>query len=54
MATIGAGNLGQGDHSLPVNPKSLGLPVSNYVVYQLQVANSYGTFRQCKMMTAAR
>ncbi len=53
MATIGAGNLGQGDHSLPVNPKSLGLPVSNYV-YQLQVANSYGTFRQCKMMTAAR
>lgn len=53
VATIAAGNLGQGDHTLPVNPKSLGLPVGNYV-YQLEVANSYGTFRQCKMMTAAR
>jgi hypothetical protein len=36
---------------MTLNMKSLSLSSSNYV-YQLQVQNSNGVFRQCKMMTA--
>lgn len=44
-------NLSAGEHAIPVNLRDLGLPSSHYV-YQLQVRNSNGTYRQCKMMTA--
>jgi protocatechuate 3,4-dioxygenase beta subunit len=44
-------NLGAGTHEIVVNTKNLGIATGNYV-YQLQVENSNGLFRQCKMMTA--
>ncbi len=53
VATINPGMLAAGDHQIAVNLKSLGLPVANYI-YQLQVVNENGTFRQCKMMTALK
>jgi protocatechuate 3,4-dioxygenase beta subunit len=51
LATLPCGNLDAGNHAIPVNIKGLGITHQNYV-YQLQVKNSYGTYRQCKMMTA--
>ena len=52
-ATVDKGKMGEGEQIIALNLKSLGLPSANYI-YQLQVTNSYGTFRQCKMMTAAK
>lgn len=49
--TFSEQGLAAGDHSLVINPQKLGLAAGNYV-YQLQVSNSHGEFRQCKMMTA--
>ena len=43
--------LSAGPNTIVVNTASLGLPTGNYV-YQLQVENSNGVYRQCKMMTA--
>ncbi len=43
--------LSAGDNQITLNMKKLGLATSNYV-YQLQVENTNGVFRQCKMMTA--
>jgi protocatechuate 3,4-dioxygenase beta subunit len=51
LATIPCGTLDAGNHAIPVNIKGLGMAHQNYV-YQLQVTNSYGTYRQCKLMTA--
>jgi len=42
--------LSAGDQVIKVNLGNLGLPVGNYV-YQLEVNNSNGTYRQSKMMT---
>lgn len=53
VATINGGELLAGDQIVQANLKALGLPTNNYI-YQLQVTNEHGTFRQCKMMTAAR
>lgn len=53
VATIDKGTLSAGDYKVPVDFESLGIPSGNYL-YQLQVSNSNGVFRQVKMMTAAR
>jgi protocatechuate 3,4-dioxygenase beta subunit len=51
LATIPYGTLNAGNHAIPLDIKRLGIARQNYV-YQLQVTNSNGTYRQCKMMTA--
>lgn len=51
VATIMEHNLDAGSQTIEVNFKALGIGAGSYV-YQLQVSNSVGTFRQCKMMTA--
>ncbi len=43
--------LSAGDHTVVCNMTELNIPAANYI-YQLQVSNEQGTFRQCKMMTA--
>jgi protocatechuate 3,4-dioxygenase beta subunit len=53
VGTIPAQQLAAGEHSLPLNTKKMGLPNSNYI-YQLQVENEFGLFRQCKMMTVMK
>ena len=53
VAEIRKTGLGAGTNSIVVNTQSLGLPTGNYV-YQLQVENSNGVFRQCKMMSAMK
>jgi protocatechuate 3,4-dioxygenase beta subunit len=50
---LNQGKLSTGDHSLTLNLSSLGISHGNYV-YQIQVENSDGIFRECKMMTATR
>jgi hypothetical protein len=52
VATVDKGKMGEGEQNILLNLKSLGLPNGSYI-YQLQVSNSNGVFRQCKMMTAA-
>jgi protocatechuate 3,4-dioxygenase beta subunit len=51
MTTISKNNLPEGDHVIQLDMKSLGLPIGNYI-YQLEVRNSNGIYRDCKMMTA--
>lgn len=53
MGEIKKDNLAAGDQKIVVNLAELGAASGNYI-YQLQVENSNGIFRQCKMMTAAR
>jgi protocatechuate 3,4-dioxygenase beta subunit len=53
VATVDAGKLAKGSHEIPVGINNLGIPLLNYV-YQLQVVNEHGTFRQGKLMTAAK
>lgn len=53
VGMIKAGHLPAGDHQIEINVQKLGLPAANYV-YQLQVSNSEGVFRQGKLMTAMR
>ncbi len=50
VAEIAQDNLGEGEHEILIDLKQMGLPASNYV-YQFQVSNSHGAFRQCKLMT---
>ncbi len=52
-ATITQNGLVSGNHEIKVNMNSLGLATGNYV-YQLEVRNSHGTFRECKMMSALK
>jgi protocatechuate 3,4-dioxygenase beta subunit len=52
LAVIPCGQLDAGEHAIPVNIKGLGIVHQSYV-YQLQVKNSNGIYRQCKMMTAS-
>ncbi|WP_426059843.1 hypothetical protein [Hymenobacter sp. B1770] len=51
MASISRPGMSAGAHSIYLNLSGLGLAAGDYA-YQLQVANSRGVFRQCKMMTA--
>ncbi|MCB9279423.1 MAG: T9SS type A sorting domain-containing protein [Lewinellaceae bacterium] len=51
LAALSETDLPPGDHRIEVDLKSLGLQTATYV-YQLQVSNQYGAFRQCKVMTA--
>jgi protocatechuate 3,4-dioxygenase beta subunit len=51
VASIKKGELSTGDHTIVVDMNNLNLPVSNYL-YQLQITNAEGAFRQVKMMTA--
>lgn len=53
VAVINKGRLPAGDHNIVIDTDGLGIPAGNYI-YQLQVTNDNGVFRQCKMMTAAR
>lgn len=46
-------SLGAGDHEAGIDLSSLQIAPGNYI-YQLQVENKNGIFRQCKMMTAAK
>lgn len=48
---INEGKLNAGDHTLKLDLSSLGITHANYI-YQIQVENSDGIFRECKMMTA--
>jgi protocatechuate 3,4-dioxygenase beta subunit len=50
---LNQGKLGAGDYSVKIDLSDMGLSQGNYV-YQIQVENNDGIFRQCKMMTATR
>ena len=51
VAEIDKGSMNAGEQKVSVNPAGMGIAAGNYI-YQLEVSNSEGTFRQCKMMTA--
>lgn len=53
VAVINRYGLSEGDQKIEVNLKSLSLPKASYV-YQLEVENSLGIFRQCKIMTTLK
>jgi protocatechuate 3,4-dioxygenase beta subunit len=53
VATVTRDNMAPGEQEIVINTRSLGLAQAGYI-YQLEVRNSNGTFRQCKMMTAAK
>lgn len=53
VATIVRNDLAAGDHTIEVSMKALGIEAANYI-YQLQTSNSYGIYRQCKMMTVSK
>jgi len=50
LSTVEKNSLTAGDHSITINLNNLGLSTENYI-YQLEVKNSNGIYRQCKMMT---
>jgi protocatechuate 3,4-dioxygenase beta subunit len=51
LTSIDRKGLGLGDHAILIEPKALGLVAGSYV-YQLEVRNNDGIFRDSKMMTA--
>lgn len=51
VATVTRNRLSSGDHDILLNMKALGISTGNYI-YQIEVKNSNGIFRDCKMMTA--
>jgi len=51
LKTIHKDRLSSGDHNILMNMQTLGLSTGNYI-YQVEVKNSNGIFRDCKMMTA--
>ena len=51
VGSVDGGYLPSGDHQIHLDMNELRLAHASYV-YQLQVVNSQGTFRQCKVMTA--
>lgn len=53
VQSMDKGLLTSGDHIIDVNLSSMGLLSANYV-YQVEVENSKGIFRQYKLMTAAK
>jgi protocatechuate 3,4-dioxygenase beta subunit len=53
LTVIERGSLPAGDHSININPGNLGLATGN-LVYQLEIRNTSGTYRDSKMMTGRR
>ncbi|RYZ18947.1 MAG: T9SS type A sorting domain-containing protein [Sphingobacteriales bacterium] len=53
VSTMEQGTLSPGEHTVVLNLSYIGISQGNYV-YQIQVENSDGVFRLCKMMTAAK
>jgi hypothetical protein len=53
LTEIERGRLPAGNHSITINPGNLMLPSAS-LVYQLEVRNASGTFRDSKMMTEKR
>ena len=53
VATLPLGELSTGAQSIEIDTTSLGIPSGSYL-YQLEVTNAGGTYKQVKMMTAAR
>lgn len=53
MTTISKNNLPAGETIFQLDMKTIGLPIGNYI-YQVEVKNSNGIYRDCKMMTAAQ
>lgn len=53
VGVIDKGNLGIGAHTAIVDLGAMGIPVGNYI-YQIDVSNREGVFRQCKMMSAIK
>lgn len=53
VATINKGMLPAGNHQINLNLKTMGLSNANYA-YQLEVENSNGIFKDCKMMTVSK
>lgn len=53
LAVIERNGLAAGEHSIRVETGNFGLP-SGSLVYQLEVTNSSGTFKDSRMMTAGR
>jgi hypothetical protein len=53
VAVIHKPGMSAGDQEIGINLKTLSLDKASYV-YQLEVENSFGTFRQCKMMTTLK
>ncbi len=53
VATISRTGLSAGEQKIEISLKNLNLPKANYL-YQLEVENSIGTFRQAKMMTSVK
>ncbi len=50
VGVVSQDNMAEGAQTITLNMKQLGLATGNYV-YQIEVENSNGVFRQCKMMT---
>lgn len=50
VASINRKNLSSGEHQIPLNLKLLRLQTAGYV-YQVEVKNANGIYRDCKMMT---
>ncbi|MCX6350668.1 MAG: hypothetical protein NTX03_02275 [Bacteroidetes bacterium] len=53
VAVINRGTLPPGSYISAINMAALGLPNANYV-YQIEIKNSYGIYRDCKLMTSAK
>lgn len=53
VAAVSKKGMHAGEQQITLNMKALGLPNANYV-YQVEVSNTNGTYRQYKMMTAAK
>lgn len=53
VGQITKNSLSPGEHAIPIHFSSMNLAPGNYI-YQVQVENKNGTFRQYKMMTAVR
>lgn len=53
VATINKPGLTTGNQKIDINVDELGLGTANYI-YQMEITNSNGTYRTCKMMTALK
>lgn len=53
VAEVKRTKLNAGEHKLEIDLKILNLQTGNYL-YEITVKNRYGTYHQCKMMTAAK
>lgn len=53
VATLSQNTLSTGDHNVKLDLAALGLSVGTYI-YQIEVKNSTGTYKQCKVMTGLK